>query len=648
MNDHTDNNSSPIEGLSAGHSFIKLPDLDSVDFSELLNTAIISSSGWRFIAAPDGEEDDSEELSEAGAALVWLMSNAIAEYFIENHGKSCRLLLACDSRPTGASAASIVMRVCTAHSIDIRYAFICASPELMAYASADPEANGFIYISASHNPVGYNGFKLGGSGGGVFSGTESEILSSKLFRLAQDRQSQVSYLDAYNQVSAQKISELLEQSPIWKKAAMSAYHNWTNIIAFDNNDNLSNQLREQISRQPIGIVQDMNGSARCCSIDDEYFSGLGCKIHGLNPGVRNFTHAIVPEGDSLIPCQKELERVHESEPEYIIGYVPDNDGDRGNLVIHDGKKARTVGGQEVFALGMLAELTWLVYSGQISYDNQGKLTTRAAVVVNCATSLRIDTLCAIFGVEIFRAEVGEANVVELAEKLRAKGYIVRILGEGSNGGTILHPARIRDPLNTLTSLIKFLRLPPNPVGKTPWLIWRELRMSYAQQQYENDYNMPEEGDLNDALNSIPVFQTTGAYEDRAVIRGTSKNHGRLKEEYEKLLLEYWERNHQKLLERYGFFTFRVFNTEGTELRGGMGKEYRRGNQSGGFTVLFKDSQGKPLAFFWMRGSKTEPVFRIMTDIESRDPRDEIDLFNDHREMVMAANKAAIQDEQEQT
>jgi phosphoglucomutase len=40
--------------------------------------------------------------------------------------------------------------------------------------------------------------------------------------------------------------------------------------------------------------------------------------------------------------------------------------------------------------------------------------------------------------------------------LREKGYIVRILGEGSAGGNITHPSAVRDPLNTVMALVKLL------------------------------------------------------------------------------------------------------------------------------------------------------------------------------------------------
>ncbi|MFW5801514.1 MAG: phosphatidylglycerol lysyltransferase, partial [Spirochaeta sp.] len=504
--------------------------------------------------------------------------------------------------------------------------------EVMAYAALEPELSGFIYISASHNPVGYNGFKIGGPGGGVFGGSAAAQLSEQLYTLAKSPEDLAACHAEFTAVSEREIASVLQSAEVWKEAALQAYHSWTDLIAFDRDDDIAASLSESIRMSPIGIVHDMNGSARCNSIDDKYLGSIGLQVHALHPGLRNFSHAIVPEGDSLLPCCHELAHVHAGNPHFLFGYVPDNDGDRGNLVVFDSNlfRARPVVAQEVFAIGVVAELSWLLYSGQLHMDPNGRLQERAAVVVNGPTSLRVDAICKLFDVEVYRAEVGEANVVELAEILRSKGYMVRILGEGSNGGTILHPARIRDPLNTLVSLVKFLRLPPNQAGLTPWKIWASRCGSETAT-----------ADLAALLRSLPQYITTGAYEERAVLRGTTKDHAALKAAYEDLFLEYWQQRKNYLHDRFGFYTYKFFNTEGAEQRAGMGREYRSGDQSGGLTVLFKDDTGNPRGFFWMRGSKTEPVFRIMVDIDSNDPQDESDLFEDHRRLVEQANDKVI-------
>ena len=168
-------------------------------------------------------------------------------------------------------------------------------------------------------------------------------------------------------------------------------------------------------------------------------------------------HAILPEGENLMFCAAEMERLRKNgktlfEKNCFLGYMPDCDGDRGNIIYWSLRqnKALILEAQEVFALSVTAELAYLAYL----HESGGPI----AVAVNGPTSLRIEEIAACFGAQVFRAEVGEANVVNRAAELRAQNYTVRILGEGSNGGNITHPASVRDPLNTIFAILKFFLL----------------------------------------------------------------------------------------------------------------------------------------------------------------------------------------------
>ena len=103
--------------------------------------------------------------------------------------------------------------------------------------------------------------------------------------------------------------------------------------------------------------------------------------------------------------------------------------------------------QEVFSLSVLAEVAYQEFTGK----------KNIAVAVNCPTSMRIEEIAGKFNAKVFRAEVGEANVVNLAAEKRHEGFDVRICGEGSNGGTITYPSAVRDPLNTIFAINKLLK-----------------------------------------------------------------------------------------------------------------------------------------------------------------------------------------------
>jgi phosphomannomutase len=94
-------------------------------------------------------------------------------------------------------------------------------------------------------------------------------------------------------------------------------------------------------------------------------------------------------------------------------------------------------------------------------------------------------------------------------------------------------------------------------------------------------------------------------------------------------------------------SFSEINYEGTNERHGFGKTYRSGKERGGFKILFKDAKGQQIAFIWMRGSGTEPVFRVLADVEGDDPEKEAWLLDWHRAMIHEADSRAENDHKEE-
>jgi phosphoglucomutase len=319
----------------------------------------------------------------------------------------------------------------------------------------------------------------------------------------------------------------------------------------------------------------------------------------------------------------------------MLGYVPDCDGDRGNLVIWDDeqKKARALEAQEVFALACVAEFSHLVRNGMLKYDGNGNVLTKAAVVVNDPTSMRIDRIAESFGISVFRAEVGEANVVGLARVLREKGYIVRILGEGSAGGNITHPSAVRDPLNTVLAIVKLLSIRSGS-GENDFTanhglfeIW--CTHSGQNEKYKSDFT------LADVLVSLPQFTTTPAYSDDAVMRIKTKEHSMLKDRYQKVFAREWETRKVEMKEKYGFCGWEVIAYNGQGEKRGIASFGENG--SGGLKICFLNEKSRQTAYIWMRGSATEPVFRIMADVEGLDKNLEKELLEWQKNMILESD-----------
>jgi phosphoglucomutase len=311
--------------------------------------------------------------------------------------------------------------------------------------------------------------------------------------------------------------------------------------------------------------------------------------------------------------------------------VPDCDGDRGNLVVWDEApaKARILEAQEVFALACVAELAHLVWTGELAYDNRGNAVSKAAIAVNDPTSMRIDRIATAFDVSVFRAEVGEANVVGLARRLREKGYIVRVLGEGSSGGNITHPAAVRDPINTVLALVKLLSV--RSAGDRPGLFELWCDLSGQAELYRADYG------LADVIASLPPFVTTGAYVEEAALKINTKDHGMLKDRYQNIFLRDWEERKDALRLRYGIQGWEAIAYNGMEEKRGISRFGEAGR--GGLKICFLGGGGRAVASIWMRGSATEPVFRVMADAEGQDRRIERDLIEWQRRLIQMADNA---------
>ncbi|MBN2875188.1 MAG: phosphatidylglycerol lysyltransferase, partial [Spirochaetales bacterium] len=392
-------------------------------------------------------------------------------------------------------------------------------------------------------------------------------------------------------------------------------------------------LSEAVTTRGVSILADMNGSARSLSIDSDFLSSLGVSFTAINNTPRRFAHRIVPEGESLEPCRLALKKAREHDPSYEFGYVPDCDGDRGNFVYwnDDDGEAYSLEAQDSFALAVLAELATTVANA----SRDGKAAPRMAVACNDATSLRVEAIAGAFGARVFRAETGEANVVGLARSLREQGYEVRVLGEGSNGGVITHPASVRDPLNTTTAILKLLYLrdleDDAKRAPGPFRLWLE-RTGRA-----DDYH--EQFAMCDVLASLPRFATTSVFEPRAALTVRTRNHAALKGAYEPLFRAAWPVIAAELEPVYGPLTWQAYASAGSgehELTGGFAE-----SGTGGLRIVFYDGQGVPAGFLWMRGSGTEPVFRIMADLRGDDGTLESLVLERHTALVREADSLVI-------
>lgn len=615
---------------------LDFPQPSDEEIQKALSSMILSASGWRKIFAKSGEEEDSSKtVSYADGVIAAYVALALARKLgaplaqkSAIQGKpllasenSPTVLVGLDARPTGRPIGDIICRTLICLGCKVRYLFICAAPEIMADCNLYPEeADAFLYVSASHNPIGHNGFKFG-KAGGVYGGTESKDLTNIFLSLFTE-EGVLTYLQKLSaSLADSRYFDVLNSVKREKQQSLDRYEEF--ILTTASKSSLakdhyafSRSVIANSESRPLGILGELNGSARSVSIDFSFLKSLGLKVTMINNKIGQVVHGIVPEGENLELCRETLEELYQEDKAYLLGYVPDNDGDRGNLVYirESTGKAEILEAQNVFSLVVLAELC------QAHLENpQAKL----AIAVNGPTSMRIDRICEALNVEVFRSEVGEANVVELANMKRAQGYHVPILGEGSNGGNITHPAKVRDPMNTLMSLIKLM------TQEELFKLWAKV----------SNTRIPTKVTLEAIIESLPRFITTPSFSDKGKMQVSSPQRA-LKQAYEELFLTEWEAR-EKELNSMGITDYKVCQMEGTNLYVGVGEDNRTEPFSGGYKIIFSDAKGKATDFIWMRGSKTEPVFRVLADCEGMDRERHNYLLEWQRSLIARADELAI-------
>lgn len=559
---------------------------------------ILSASGWRKVFAASGnEQDKSPEITNSDKALSAIAAEVFFDYLCDVAKTPCPVIaLGMDTRPTGKEIALAMLHVLAKKDCVIQYTGISSAPEIMAYAK---KLDGFIYISASHNPIGHNGIKFGINDGGVVNAQENAKITAEFLKRLSEDGAEEKALERIKSCPLNKMESVLSGEKAAKHNSLKAYEDFVKETVSDSanpahQEDFFQIIHGELDKKPMGILCDFNGSSRTLCIDKNFLNNHHMNFYAMNGNPGEIVHEIIPESENLVYVAEEMERLQAAgHKDAVLGYMPDCDGDRGNIVYWDEKQSKAVilKAQEVFSLSVLAELTFSIWC------HQGEEGFKPAVCVNCPTSMRIEEIAECLGASVFRGEVGEANVVNLAREKRAEGWNVRILGEGSNGGTITYPASVRDPLNTLFAIIKLLVMKESGLFE----MWCKKRGV----SYNPNYT------LSDILETLPKYTTTGVSESRAVLKVREMDHAKLKSAFQKNFEKEWKTS--PLVKKYGFTRYEGVLTNGT-------KETRNAadwslSGKGGLKVIFYDKEDKPCAFIWMRGSGTEPVFRVMCDVK---------------------------------
>lgn len=299
------------------------------------------------------------------------------------------VLLARDSRVSGSMLAGAVRAGLESVGLRIVDLGIAPTPTLLR-AVAKGDAIGGIAVTASHNPADWNALKL--------------VDSDGLF---------------LNAASSERFRDHLASRPPAPRAPFNALgRSEPNASALDDHLDAIHALpyiqAGRLEARRLRVAADcVNGAAGPAL--RRLLGRLGCELVGIGMEPDGAFHR---DAEPLPANLQALSSLVLSE-NADLGLAFDPDGDRLALVDENG----TCPGEDVtLALAMANVLS----------------QRRGSAVVNLSTSRVVEDVAEHFGVPIFRAPVGEINVVE---RMREEGAVVG--GEG-NGGVILpelHPTR---------------------------------------------------------------------------------------------------------------------------------------------------------------------------------------------------------------
>lgn len=286
-----------------------------------------------------------------------------------------------DSRTSGGLLSAAAAAGLRAAGISVREAGIAPTPTLLLAVRDDDRAVGGLVLTASHNPIEWNGLKLA-SANGMFVSPEDGLAVQELFERGAD-------LADWSGLGAGGTLDGVAEHHIDRVMSLA-------LLDVD-------AIRR---RAPVVALDCVHGAGG--AVVPELLRRLGCTVAGVGLA----TDGLFPRDPEPIPANLgELSRLVRSSGAEI-GMAVDPDGDRLALVAGSGEP---VG--EDWTLALAAEYVLGRRSG--------------ALVTNLSSSQSIEEVAERLKMPFYRAPVGEARVARRMVEVDA------VIGGEGNGGVML-------------------------------------------------------------------------------------------------------------------------------------------------------------------------------------------------------------------
>jgi phosphomannomutase len=347
---------------------------------------IISVSGMRGIV---GENLTAPIAAEYGSAFGTYLKNSAHYNSRRPEHHSLSVCIGRDSRPSGEMLASAVTAGLCAAGINVIDLGIVTTPSVGVMVRGLAAAGGVV-ITASHNPVAYNGIKLLLDSGVAPPGPEAETV--KRCFLEKDF----------------SLADSVHCGRVTSSYQTNAVHIAKVLAIVD---------KEAITARKFKVVLDsINGAGG--RITKKLLAEFGCEVAAINDEPTGlFAHGPEPTAENLTGlCDEVKARAAD------VGFGQDPDADRLAIVDENGRYT----GEE-YTLALAAKHVF------------SKRTGNAAT--NLSTSRMIDDVAGKAGGRVIRTAVGEANV---AGAMLEHDCIIG--GEGNGGVIDLRVGPVRDSL----------------------------------------------------------------------------------------------------------------------------------------------------------------------------------------------------------
>ena len=305
-----------------------------------------------------------------------------------------------DSRPSGETIIEIMIEELLKRGRTVIYCGIVPTPTIQFMVHTTEAVGGFI-ITASHNPIDWNGIKFVREDSTFFHLKDCEKLFGDADNFTPD--------SLYEQ----------EKGMLWEEK--NAIHKHTVKCTSLECINLDN-IRQKKFKVVIDAVNGAGSHAFPAMLEL-----LGCEVIILNCEPNGeFTRGTESLPEQLLGLSEKVIN-HQAD----VGFAVDPDADRLAVVDENGQPL----GEE-YTLVLAAD----------GYLNT--MQTKEKFVTNLSTSLALDKLATSRKCSVERAEVGEINVVNKMNDIGAN------LGGEGNGGVILRECHLgRDSLVAATMVL---------------------------------------------------------------------------------------------------------------------------------------------------------------------------------------------------